>query len=235
MCKHWRQAVALLCWNFLPLNVWFNGFTSTPAWGNAVCRWWTRLWSVHNLARSFWVRMSYSKPFQLLKRHLAMYTCTSNSIRKNEVWESESGWPSLPRFSCVRPLSWGWMSVEAWYKDSKNFRDCQIRADHRKNLHSGNVKVFALYRCVCLPNRAKMRQASETQKFERFWDLEMPFFFVIFAEHLTQISVFMSRYNYEDTHGWTSLDTYMGRLLKRVLWMYVETGLSIKLPVYVLP
>ena len=105
----------------------------------------------------------------------------------------------------------------------------------RKNLHSGNVKVFALYRCVCLPNRAKMRQASETQKFERFWNLEMPLFFVIFAEHLTQISVFMSRYNYEDTHGWTSLDTYMGRLLKRVLWMYVETGLSIKLPVYVLP
>lgn len=94
------------------------------------------------------------------------------------------------------------------------------------------LPYIGAFACQTVPKCAKH---LKLKKIERFWDLEMPFFFVIFAEHLTQISVFMSRYNYEDTHGWTSLDTYMGRLLKRVLWMYVETGLSIKLPVYVLP
>lgn len=66
------------------------------------------------------------------------------------------------------------------------------------------LSYFSAFVCQNVPKRNKYLKLKNLKDFE-IW--KCPSFFVIFAEHLTQISVFMSRYNYEDTHGWTSLDT----------------------------
>lgn len=84
-------------------------------------RWWTRLCSVHNLARLIWVT----------EMILCYVHVDISFYKKNEVWESESNWHSLHPFSCVRPHFWGWMSME-W---------CS------KNQSSSNPRINVLFQC----------------------------------------------------------------------------------------
>ena len=63
----------------------------------------------------------------------------------------------------------------------------------QKNLLIGNVKVFAGNKWADLPNCAKLRQMVDAQNIESSSCLYIRFFFIIFAKHSTQISVFMSR------------------------------------------
>lgn len=89
-------------------------------------------------------------------------------MRINEIRKSKPAWLSIPQLSLVRPPYGGWLSVEAWHKDSKKFRDCQMRNVLWKNLLIGNVKVFAGNKWADLPNYAKLCQVIDAQNIESF-------------------------------------------------------------------